>query len=164
MFPPDTMHATFPPPAKPASAVATAVAKATQPDALVLWNGVNDPLTTFTGLIGSEPMAAALEGMPLDVTMPWGQPISLGRPMIAELRALDPAAELAGYPGPLLVAQGTNDVLVSAGGVQRLIDAHMGEEQVWTAEMDHMFNIEAGPETFDALIAATGGFLEARLR
>lgn len=84
--------------------------------------------------------------------------------MIAELRALDPAAELKGYGGPLLLAQGSNDVLVSADGVPRLIEAHAGEEQVWTAPMDHVFNIEAGPETVDALIAATGDFLEVRLR
>lgn len=144
--------------------VATVVAKATAPDALVLWNGVNDPVATFTGLLGSEVLAAEPEGAPLDVTMPWGQPISLGRPMIAELRALDPAAELKGYGGPLLVAQGSNDVLVSADGVPRLIEAHAGEEQVWTAAMDHVFNIEAGPETVDALIAATGDFLKVRLR
>jgi hypothetical protein len=144
--------------------VATVVAKATAPDALVLWNGVNDPSATFGGLFGSEVMAAEAEGAPLDVTMPWGQPISLGRQMIAELRTLDPAAELASYGGPLLVAQGSNDVLVSADGVPRLIEAHAGEEQVWTAPMDHMFNIEAGPETVDALIAATGDFLEVRLR
>lgn len=84
--------------------------------------------------------------------------------MIAELRALDPAAELAGYSGPLLLAQGSNDVLVSADGVPRLIEAHASEEQVWTAAMDHVFNIEAGPETVDALITATGDFLEVRLR
>jgi fermentation-respiration switch protein FrsA (DUF1100 family) len=144
--------------------VASAVAEASQPDALVLWNGVNDPMATFTGILGAEAMAAAPEGAPLDVTMPWGQPISLGRPMVAELRALDPAAALAGYGGPLLVVQGSNDALVGADGVERLIDAHSGEEQLWTAKMDHVFNIEAGPETVDALIAATGDFLAAQLR
>lgn len=144
--------------------VASAVAKASQPDALVLWNGVNDPMATFTGFFGNEVMAAVPEGAPLEVTMPWGQPISLGRPMIAELRALDPAVVLAGYGGPLLVAQGSNDVLVNPGGVGRLIDAHAGDELVWTAAMDHVFNIEAGPETVDALIAATGDFLEVHLR
>ncbi|KQV09170.1 hypothetical protein ASC89_02720 [Devosia sp. Root413D1] len=143
--------------------VASAVARTSQPDALVLWNGVNDPMATFTGFFGNEVMAAEPEGAPLDVTMPWGQPIQLGRPMIAELRALDPATELSGYAGPLLVAQGSNDVLVSADGVERLIDAHAGDELVWTAAMDHVFNIEAGPETLDALIVATGDFLEARL-
>ena len=40
----------------------------------------------------------------------------------------------------------------------------IGDELVWTAAMDHVFNIEAGPETVDALIVATGDFLEARLR
>ncbi len=144
--------------------VATVVAKATKPDALVLWNGVNDPMATFTGFFGNEVMAAEPQGAPLEVTMPWGQPISLGRPMIAELRALDPAAELAGYNGPLLVAQGSNDVLVSAAGVPRLMAAHSGDEVQWTAAMDHMFNIEAGPETVDALIAATGDFLALQLR
>lgn len=144
--------------------VASIVAKASQPEALVLWNGVNDPMATFTGLFGSEVMAAAPEGAPLDVTMPWGQPIQLGRPMLAELRALDPAVELAGYAGPLLLAQGSNDVLVSADGVPRLTQAHRGDEVVWTAAMDHVFNIEAGPATVDALIAATGDFLDAQLR
>jgi len=144
--------------------VATVVAKATKPDALVLWNGVNDPMATFTGFFGNEVMAAEPQGAPLEVTMPWGQPIRLGRPMIAELRTLDPAAELSGYAGPLLVAQGSNDVLVSAAGVERLIEAHAGDEVVWTAATDHVFNIEAGPETVDALIAATGDFLAAQLR
>jgi len=144
--------------------VATLVAKSSQPDALVLWNGVNDPMATFTGFFGNEVMAAEAEGAPLDVTMPWGQPIQLGRPMIAELRALDPAAELKGYGGPLLVAQGSNDVLVSPDGVPRLAAAHPGDEVLWTAAMDHVFNIEAGPETVDALIASTGDFLDAQLR
>lgn len=130
--------------------VASLVAKASQPEALVLWNGVNDPVTTFTGLFGAAVMAAEPEGAPLDVTMPWGEPIQLGRPMVAELRALDPATELSGYAGPLLVAQGSNDVLVSAAGVPRLAQAHPGDEVLWTAEMDHVFNIEAGPETVDA--------------
>ena len=81
-----------------------------------------------------------------------------------ELRALDPADELAGYSGPLLLAQGSNDVLVSADGVPRLTAAHPGDEVLWTAEMDHVFNIEAGAETVDALIAATADFLDAELR
>jgi hypothetical protein len=144
--------------------VASLVAKASQPEALVLWNGVNDPVATFSGLFGEAVMAAELQGAPLDVTMPWGQPIQLGRPMLAELRALDPATELAFYAGPLLLAQGSNDVLVSADGVPRLAAAHPGEEVLWTAEMDHVFNIEAGAETVDALIAATGDFLDAQLR
>jgi dipeptidyl aminopeptidase/acylaminoacyl peptidase len=76
--------------------VAAVVAKTSQPEALVLWNGVNDPMATFTGFFGAEVMAAPPEGAPLDVTMPWGQPIKLGRQMVAELRELDPAAELAG--------------------------------------------------------------------
>lgn len=143
--------------------VATVVAGTSQPEALVLWNGVNDPTATFTGLFGNEVMASEPEGAPLDVTMPWGQPIQLGRPMIAELRALDPAAELKRYNGPLLVAQGSNDMLVSAAGVERLTAAHAGDELVWTAAMDHVFNIEAGPETVDTLIAATGDFLTTHL-
>ena len=73
-------------------------------------------------------------------------------------------AALTGYGGPLLVAQGTRDVVVTLDGTERLLAAHAGEEVFWTAEMDHVFNIEAGPETVDSLIAATGDFLQVHLR
>jgi dipeptidyl aminopeptidase/acylaminoacyl peptidase len=144
--------------------VATAVATQSAADALVLWNGVTDPLATFTGLFGAETMAADPAGAPLDVVMPWGQPIAVGRPLIGELRAADPVAEIARYSGPLFVAQGNLDVVVPPEGAPRLVAAHAGPEEIWVRDMDHMFNMEQGPEVTDELIAASGTFLANHLR
>ena len=144
--------------------IASRVAIESGPDALVLWNGVTAPVATFTGLFGSELMSAEPVGAPLDVTMPWGQPVAIGRELIAQLRTADPVAEIASYAGPLLVAQGDNDVVVTPDGAPRLIAAHRGEHDLWTASMDHVFNAETGPEQLDALVAATVAFLLTHLR
>lgn len=54
--------------------------------------------------------------------------------------------------------------MIAPDGVPRLTAAHPDDEVLWTAAMNHVFNIEAGPETVDALIAATGDFSDAQLR
>ena len=144
--------------------IATRVAVETAPDALALWNGVTAPVETFRGILGGEALAAGPEGAPLEIIMPWGQPVAVGRTLIAQLRSADPIADVSGYDGPLLVAQGDNDVIVAPDGAARLIAAHGGEHELWTAEMDHMFDAELGPEQMDELISATEVFLTAHLQ
>ena len=143
--------------------IATSVAAHSAPDALVLWNGVTDPVATFTGMLGAEVMGADAAGAPVEVMMPWGEPVRVGRTLIAELRAADPVAEIAAYAGPLLVIQGNLDVIVPPAGAPLLLAAHTGVEQLWTRDMDHIFNMEQGPEVADAMIAATQSFLSAHL-
>jgi uncharacterized protein len=44
-----------------------------------------------------------------------------------------------------------------------LLAAHGGVNEMWTAEMDHVFNVFTGPQTLDQMVAATIAFLDANL-
>ncbi|MFN3642121.1 MAG: alpha/beta hydrolase family protein [Gemmobacter sp.] len=137
------------------------------PAAVALWAAVSDPEPTFAGLLGKETIARGLtlaEGEPLAVTLPWGAQIALRKGFFEGLRSYDPLAEIAAYPGPLFVAQGSRDDLVPPVSAERFIAAHEGPEALWTAEMDHVFNVFTGPETLDAMVAATIAFLDPHLR
>lgn len=42
-----------------------------------------------------------------------------------------------------------------------LLTAHQGEEEAFTREMDHVFNVFTSPATLDEMIAATIAFFDA---
>lgn len=145
--------------------VATAAAGRTdRPDAVALWAAVANPVETYTGILGAEVMAAgaaadADEG--IDMTLPWGAELTLNGAFFDGIASYDPAAEIAGYDGPLFVAQGALDTTVLPGSADILLAAHEGEEQAWRADMDHVFNTFATAETLDALIGETVSFFDA---
>lgn len=147
--------------------VATAVAgRSGMPKAVALWAAVATPEAAFRGILGDTVVDAGLAtgAVPLEITLPWGAMIGLKQPFFEQLATLDPTAEIAAYTGPLFVAQGTLDTTVPPANADLLIAAHDGAEDVFIAEMDHVFNVFTGPETLDRLAAATIDFFEAHLK
>ena len=145
--------------------VATAAAGRTDlPDAVALWAAVADPKGTFGALFGEEALArgmAAAAAEPVTVALPWGAEVALNGAYFDGVETFSPTAEIAGYGGPLLVAQGTLDTTVPPVSADLLIAAHDGPEQLWTAEMDHVFGAFAGDAMLEALIAETIAFFAA---
>ncbi|GGL60835.1 alpha/beta hydrolase family protein [Wenxinia marina] len=144
--------------------VATATAGRSQAfDAVALWAAVADPAVTYGGILGPEAMdaaAAAAPGEEVEVTLPWAA-ITMRREFFDGIAIFDPQAEIAAYAGPLFVAQGTLDDTVAPASAQLLIDAHEGPEELWMAEMDHVFNAFATVETLDEMLDRTIAFFDA---
>jgi uncharacterized protein len=146
--------------------VATAVAgRSGQPDVVALWAAVANPRATLTGILGEEVVAAGLATGedPLLITLPWGAEIMLKQGYFDGFETFDPPAELAAYKGPVFVAQGALDTTVLPASADLLIAAHDGEEELWSAEMDHVFNVFTGPETLDLMVAQTITYFDAHV-
>ncbi len=150
-------------------AVGSAVAGRTEQelDAVALWAPGTNMGSAMSFLVGSETMKkgfAAGDG-PVEATLPWGAKVTLKGPFFQSIYTFDPAAEITGYDGPLLVAVGTKDDVVfpqpAAGQV--LIDYHEGDEELIVWPMDHVFNAFENAETVDKLIATTGVFIAKHL-
>jgi dienelactone hydrolase len=142
--------------------VAAAVAgRAEGLDAVALWQAVGDPETTYGGILGAETMAAGMAAAPdetITATLPWGAEIGLNGAFFEGIATFDPMAEIAAYDGPLFVTRGTLDTTVLPADADAFIAAHDGPEMLWTAEMDHVFNVFTTTETLDAMVAATAAF------
>lgn len=133
-------------------------------DTVSLWNAVGDPEATFGGILGDETLAMGIAAAPDDViaaTLPWGAEITLKGAFFDEVATHDPFAEIAGFGGPLFVAVGTNDTTVLPENGTRFIDAHDGEEMLWSAEMDHVFNVFGTDEALGALVDQTIAFIQS---
>jgi hypothetical protein len=150
--------------------VATAVAGRSQvPVATALWAAPAEPLPTFAGVMGQEAIDAGLVtgDTPLEVTLMWGEQVSLKQGFFEGLQTFDPQVEVAAYPGPLFVAQGSTDPIVPFGAADLLIAAHEGPEELWVRDMDHAFNTQgddgtpASTDTLDAMVTATVAFFRA---
>lgn len=146
--------------------VATAVAgRSNQPDVTALWAAVATPAESLGGILGADVMAAgaATGDTALPITLPWGAEIALKQGYFDGIATLDPVAEIAAYQGPLFVAHGRLDTTVLPVAAEKFITAHDGPEELWMAEMDHVFNAFTGPETLDQMVAATITYLDANM-
>jgi dienelactone hydrolase len=149
-------------------AVATAVAARTTHhlDAVALWAPGTNMAASITLMFGGEKVNEGLASgdQPVPLTMPWGTEIELKSAFFKSLFTLDPAAEIARYDGPLLVAVGTKDTVVfpQPESGQILLDHHPGEEELLVWPMDHVFNAFEGVEQVDQLIDVTGAFVAQR--
>jgi dienelactone hydrolase len=142
---------------------ATAAGRSDAFDAVALWAAVATPRETYAGILTEETVAAGLaaeDDAPVPVTLPWAE-ITLNGAFFDGLEALDPVAELAPYDGPLFVAQGSLDTTVPPASADLYIAAHDGPEELWLAEMDHVFNIFATADTLEQMIAANIAFFDA---
>lgn len=145
--------------------VASAVAgRSDALDAAALWQAVGDPQATFGGLLGAETMAAGMAAAPdetIKATLPWGAEIGLNGAFFDGIETFDPMAEIAAYSGPLFVTKGMLDTTVLPEASDAFMAAHEGPEELWTAEMDHVFNVFTTTETLDDMVAATVAFFNA---
>lgn len=145
--------------------VASAVAaRADGLDAVALWQAVGDPQATYGGLLGAETMAAGMAAAPdqtITATLPWGAEVDLNGAFFDGIARFDPMAEIGAYAGPLFVTKGTLDTTVMPEVADAFIAAHDGPEKLWTAEMDHVFNVFTTTETLDEMLGATIAFFAA---
>lgn len=145
--------------------VASAVAgRSDALDAAALWQAVGDPQATFGGLLGAETMAAGMAAAPdetIKATLPWGAEIGLNGAFFDGIETFDPMAEIAAYSGPLFVTKGMLDTTVLPEASDAFIAAHEGPEELWAAEMDHVFNVFTTTETLDKMVVATVAFFDA---
>jgi dienelactone hydrolase len=131
-------------------------------EAVALWNAVATPRETYAGFLTEETVLAGLaaaDDAPVAVTLPWAE-ITLNGAFFDGLETLDPVAEIAAYGGPLFVAQGSLDTTVPPASADLYLAAHDGPETLWTAEMDHVFNIFETAEVLDEMIAANIAFFD----
>jgi pimeloyl-ACP methyl ester carboxylesterase len=147
--------------------VAAAVAaRADALDAVALWQAVGDPETTYGGILGVETLNAGMAAAPdetITATLPWGAEVQLNGAFFDGVETFDPIAEIGAYSGPLFVTKGMLDTTVLPEASDSFIAAHEGPEQLWTAEMDHVFNVFTTTETLDQMVAATAAFFDAHL-
>ena len=131
------------------------------PDAVALWQAVGDPKATYGGLLGEEVMTkgmAAAVDETITTKLPWGAEVSLNGAFFDGIESFDPMAEIASYEGPLFVTQGMKDTTVLPAVPEKFIASHEGPEELWTKEMDHVFNVFGETETLDEMVAATIAF------
>ena len=144
--------------------VAAAVAgRSDNLDAVALWEAVGDAKATYGGLVGSESLAKGIAAAPdetIVAKLPWGAEVSLNGSFFDGIETIDPLAEIAAYKGPLFVTQGMTDTTVLPEVAAAFIERHDGREELWTKDMDHVFNVFTSTETLDAMIGATIGFFE----
>jgi dienelactone hydrolase len=144
--------------------VASAIAgRSSNLDAVALWQAVGDADATYSSLLSAETLnegKAAAPDQTITATLPWGADVSLNGAFFDGIETFDPMAEIAAYSGPLFVSQGLADTTVLPAIPAAFIAAHDGPEQLWTAEMDHTFNVFTETEMLDSLIGATVGFFE----
>lgn len=145
--------------------VATATAgRSKTPQSVLLWNAVADPDATYGGLFGAEFLNDAVAAdAKTDITgkLPWGAEVTLKGAFFDQVASFEPAEELAHYDGPVFVAQGNLDTVVTPDAAQMLLAAHKGEETYFEAEMDHVFNVFSNTKTLDSLVQASVTFLNA---
>ncbi len=151
-------------------AVATMVAtRSTSPiRAVALWAPVSNPAATYPAFLGHDYVKRGLAsgGQAVSTKLPWGAEVSLRTPFFEELYRFSPVAELAQYSGPVFVAVGTNDPVVTPQPAmgQILLSYHRGVGELWVRTMDHSFNAFMNTTTLDELVQATAGFISKHIR
>ena len=149
--------------------VATAVAnKAPDLVSVALWNPVINPLATYIAIFGAETMGRDFKDpdAPIKATILGTTPTTLNGAFFQGILDIDPIAEIAGYKGPLFIASGTQDALVTPQPqiAELMLKYHDGPEELWVRDMDHDFNGTKTAEFVDAMAEATLAFFSAQLK
>ena len=103
------------------------------PEAVALWAAAVDTEQTYGTILGSEVMAKGHAAAPDELVkakLSWGAEIDLNGAFFDGVAQFNTAAEIAGYEGPLFVAQGSKDTLVSPDSAAILITAHEGPKRL----------------------------------
>ncbi len=140
---------------------AAAAGRSGKPDAVALWQAVGNINATYGSVLGEEFLTAgkaAAVDQTLVTKLPWGPEVSLNGAFFHGLEKMDPMAEIERYSGPLFVTQGTLDTTVLPDAAEAYLAAHEGPEELWSAEMDHVFNVFSDTDTLDAMLERTLSF------
>lgn len=128
--------------------------------AAVLWAAVALPRQSWSDLLELAETAMPPGGLPL----PDKPQLRLSPAFFDGVRHHDPLAEIARYPGPLLVAHGWQDTAVLPEAAGLFIAAHKGHHELWMSDMDHGFNAGTDTVTLDRMVEVTAGFLAGALK
>lgn len=131
---------------------------------VALWQAVGNPKATFGGLLGADTLTkgmAAGADETVKAKLPWGAEVSLNGAFFDGIESFDPIKEIGAYPGPLFVTKGLKDTTVLPEEPDNFIAAHNGPEELWSADMDHVFNVFSETETLDKMIGATVAYFKA---
>ncbi|SFK26018.1 alpha/beta hydrolase family protein [Celeribacter neptunius] len=147
--------------------VASHLAAQADPEALILWAPVADPLPTYSGLLGVDAVATAIASddpaETFTFTLPWGATTALNAPFFDELVTTDPVAAVAQYDGPLLLMVGSKDTIVGPQPEmgERFANYHPGATEMKIYPMDHSFNVFTDASTLDQMLVETVSWLGA---
>ena len=132
-------------------------------DTVSLWNAVGDPMATYGSLFGADIMAQGTAASPdqvITVNLPWAGDVELKGAFFDGIETHDPIEEITGFNGPLFIAVGSNDTTVLPEVGDDFMAAHAGTGRLWSAEMDHVFNVFETSETLDAMLAENVAFIQ----
>jgi len=126
----------------------------------VLWSAVAIPVHTYSALLGSDALETSLKVDPrtaIVANLSWGGTTTLRKEFFDELFTINPVAEIAHYPGSLMVVAGLTDAIVfpqpQAGML--FIDYHWGEERIFVQDSGHIFDLFEGEENLREVIFET---------
>lgn len=129
---------------------------------VVLWNpGINPP-AAFITMFGKDNIQNATTDENETYTSPLnGIELKLKGEFYRSLYRVVPAAELAKYRGPVLLAIGTKDDIVwpQPTSAKALLNYHNGDHELWTREVGHVFDCEKSEETANEVIAKSVSFI-----
>lgn len=134
----------------------TAAGRDDRVQSLVLWSPVASPPHCYEGLLlpegikkglalpdgGWDMFGLYLNGQYLGVDLP------LGKQFFEDLFNIDPVSEIRKFKNPLLVIVGKADPIAWPQPTkgQLYIKYHQGQEKLVTLDVDHSFNLWAGPD------------------
>lgn len=126
----------------------------------VLWSAVANPVHTYSALLGSDAVETSLKvdpGTAIVANLSWGGTTTLRKEFFDELFTINPVAEIAHYPGSLMVVAGLTDAIVfpqpQAGML--FIEYHRGEERIFVQDSGHIFDLFEGEENLREVIFET---------
>lgn len=129
---------------------------------VVLWNpGINPP-AAFITMFGNENILKAVQDENAVITLPLGDlQLDLKGEFYRSLYRVVPAAELANYSGPVLLAIGTKDNIVwpQPTSAKALLSYHKGEHELFAKDCGHVFDCESTSEIADEVIAKSVSFI-----
>lgn len=129
---------------------------------VVLWNpGINPP-AAFITMFGKDNVQNATTDENETYISPLnGIELKLKGDFYRSLYRVVPAAELAKYRGPVLLAIGTKDDIVwpQPTSAKALLSYHNGEHELWTREVGHVFDCEKSEKTVNEVIAKSVSFI-----
>ena len=144
--------------------VTTAVAgRSTYPiRSVVLWNpGINPP-AAFITMFGKDNVQNPTKDKDSVYVVPFnGQELAMKGDFYLSLFRVVPAAELAKYSGPVLLAIGVKDDIVwpqpTSGAA--LLSYHDGKHELFTKDAGHVWDDDKGPATADEVIKKSVQFI-----
>lgn len=133
----------------------------------VLWNpGINPP-AAFITMFGKENVQNATQDADKIFVAPLnGKDIAMKGDFYRSLFRVVPAAELAQYSGPVLLAIGTSDTIVwhQPTSAKALLSYHKGEHELYVTDAGHTFDCDVSDSVVNKVVNKSVDFIVAHNR